>query len=66
MRANLKKKKLLFKAKTQLANSSSSQGGDEQHNKEVNGRMHSGEAEIADLVGDHQQTKEKTKMGVGG
>jgi hypothetical protein len=26
-------------------------------------RMHNGEAKIADLVGEHLQTKEKTRMG---
>jgi hypothetical protein len=61
MRANLWKRKLLFKGKTQPANSSSDHGGDERHNTEVNGRMHSGDAKIADLVGEHLQTKEKKK-----
>jgi hypothetical protein len=63
MRANLKRIKLLFKAKTQLTNSSNGQGGDEQHNTEVDKQMHSGEAKFADLVGEHLQTKEKTIMG---
>jgi hypothetical protein len=30
---------------------------------EVDGRMHSGDAKIADLVGEHKQIKEKTRMG---
>jgi len=63
MRANLWKRKLLFKGKTQPANSSSDHGGDERHNTEVNGRMHSEDAKIADMVGVHLQTKEKTRMG---
>jgi hypothetical protein len=54
MMANLKreKKKLLFKAKTQPANSSN-QGGDERHIMEVDGRMHNEDAKIADIVGEH-------------
>jgi hypothetical protein len=56
--ADLKRIKLLFKAKTQSANSSSGQGKDERHNIEVDGRMHNGKAKIAeDLVGEHLQTK---------
>jgi len=51
MRANLKRIKLLFKIKTQLASSSNSQVRDERHNMEVGGQMHSGEAKIDDLVG---------------
>jgi hypothetical protein len=51
MRANLKrKKKLLFKAKTQPTNSSSSQGGDERHNTDINGWIHNGDAKITDLI----------------
>jgi hypothetical protein len=42
MRIDLKRIKLLFKAKTQPANSSSSsRGRNEQHIMEVNGWMHS-------------------------
>jgi hypothetical protein len=33
---------------------------------DVNGRMYSGDAKIADLVGKHLQTKEKIKMKGGG
>jgi hypothetical protein len=65
MRANLKRIKLLVKAKTQPINSSSGKG-DERHNKEVDERMHRGDAKIADLIGKHLQTKEKTRMGGGG
>jgi hypothetical protein len=61
MRADLKRIKLLFKA-----NNSSGQEGDERHSTEVNGRMHSGEAKNANLVGKHIQTKDKTRMGGGG
>jgi hypothetical protein len=65
MRADIKRIKLLFKAKIQPAKSSSSQGGDERHNTVVYGCMHSGEAKITDLIGEHLQTIEKTKMGGG-
>jgi hypothetical protein len=42
MRLDLwKKKSILFKAKTQLANSGSGHGGNERHNTDVDGRMHS-------------------------
>jgi hypothetical protein len=51
MRVDLQRRKLLFKAKIQSANNNSSQGGDEQHSTEVDERMHSGDAKIADLVG---------------
>jgi hypothetical protein len=61
MRTDLKRIKLLFKSKTQPANSSSCRGGDEWHNTEVNGRMYSAETEIADLVEKHLQTG--TKLG---
>jgi hypothetical protein len=54
--------KLLFKAKTQLANNSNGHEGDERHNTEVDGRMYSGYTKIADLVGEYLQTKEKTIM----
>jgi hypothetical protein len=66
MMTNLKRKKkkeLLFKTKTQPANSNNDQGGDERHNIEVNRRMHSGDAKIADLVRKHLQSKEKTRIG---
>jgi hypothetical protein len=59
MRAYLKRRKLLFKIKTQPANNSSGQEGDDQHSTKVDGRMHNGEAKIADLVGEHLQIKEK-------
>jgi len=52
-------KKLLFKAKTQPANSSSGHGGDKWHNMEVDGRIYNGETKIVDLVREHLQTKEK-------
>jgi hypothetical protein len=45
-----------------LANNISGHIRDEQHNIEVDGRMYSKETEIADLVGEHLQTKEKTRM----
>jgi len=50
MMADIKRIKLLFKAKTQPINSSSDQERDERHNAEVDGRVHSGVAKIADLV----------------
>jgi len=58
MRADLKGIKLLFETKTQSAKSSS-QRGNERHITEVDGWMHSEEVKIADLVGEHLQTKEK-------
>jgi hypothetical protein len=61
MRANLKRKKLLFKVKTQPTNSSSSQGEDERHNTNVNGWIHNGEAKITDLIREHLQTKKKNQ-----
>jgi hypothetical protein len=63
MRADLWSRKLTFKAKTQPANSSNGHRGDERHNTEIDGRIHSEEVEIADLVGKHLQIKEKTRMG---
>jgi hypothetical protein len=36
MKTDLKRRKLIFKTKTQLTNSSSGQGGDEQNNTNVN------------------------------
>jgi hypothetical protein len=59
MMADIKRRKILFKAKTQPTNSSNGQGGDEGHIMEVDGRMHSGDVKIAYLVGEHLQTKEK-------
>jgi hypothetical protein len=59
MMADLVRRKLLFKVKTQLANSSSGQGGDERHSAEVNRQMHSEEIKIVDIVEEHLQTKEK-------
>jgi len=64
--ADLKRNFFLFNAKTQLANSSSDQGGDKRHNKEVNGRMHNRAAKIADLVGKHLQTNEKKNQNENG
>jgi hypothetical protein len=58
-------KKLLFKIKTQLANSSRGHERDEQHNTEVDERMRNGDAKIVDLVEEHLQTKEKISMGGG-
>jgi hypothetical protein len=66
MRTNLKRIKLLFKAKTQPANYNSGQGGDQWHDTEIDGQMYSGDTKIADLVGEHLQTKDKTRMGGGG
>jgi hypothetical protein len=62
MRADLKRIKLLFKTKTQPINNNSGQGGDECHNTEEDEWMHSGDAKIADMVGEHFQTKEKIKI----
>jgi len=55
MRVDLWRIKLLFKAKTQPVNNSSGQGEDERHNTEVDGRMHSEDAKIADLVGEEER-----------
>jgi hypothetical protein len=66
MRADLKRIKLLFKAKTQPENSNSSQGGDERHNTEVDRQMHSKDTKIADLEGEYLKTKEKIRIGGGG
>jgi hypothetical protein len=65
MRADLSRRKLLFKAKSQPANSSICYGGDAQYNTEVDERMHREDVKITDLVGEHLQTKEKTRMGDG-
>jgi hypothetical protein len=64
MRADLKKRKLLFKAKTQPWNSNSNSGQirDEWHNTEVDEQMHSRDAKIVDLTDEHLQTKEKTRI----
>jgi hypothetical protein len=48
--ADLRRRKLLFKAKTQPTNNNSGHGGDERHNTKVDGHMHSKEAKIIDLV----------------
>jgi hypothetical protein len=53
MRADQKRIKLLFKAKMQPANSSSGQGGDERKSTDVDARMHSRDAKIANLVEEH-------------
>jgi hypothetical protein len=42
MSADLWRRKLLFKVKTQPANNNIGHGGDGQYNTEVNERMHSG------------------------
>jgi len=62
MMVDLWRRNLLFTTKTHSTNSSSCHGGDKQHNKEVDGRMHSRDAKIAYLVREHLQTKEKTRM----
>jgi hypothetical protein len=46
--------------KTQPANSSG-QGGDEQHNMEIDGQVYSGDVKIADLDREHLQTKRKNQ-----
>jgi hypothetical protein len=56
-----KEKKTLIQSKNTIASNSSVQGVDEWHNTEVDGRMHSEEAKIADLVEEHQQTIEKNQ-----
>jgi hypothetical protein len=61
MMADLKKRKLLFKVKKQLANNNSSKGGDEWCSTEINGRMRSGKAKIVCLVEEHLQTKKKSE-----
>jgi len=58
---DLKRRKLLFKVKTQPVNNSSNQRGDERHSTYVNERMHSKDAKIADLVGKHKK-KKKNKL----
>jgi hypothetical protein len=61
MRADIKRIKLLFKVKTQLANNSSCQERDERHNTEVDKQMHIGDAKIVDLVKKHQKKKKKCR-----
>jgi hypothetical protein len=61
MMADLWRRNLLFKAKYQPANSRSGYGGYERHNIEVGGRMHSEDAKIADLIGEHLTKKKTTK-----
>jgi hypothetical protein len=53
--AELKKIKLLFKAKN--TTSSSGYRGNKRHITDVDGQMHSGYAKIVDLIGEHIQTK---------
>ncbi len=53
MMTDLKRIKLLFKAKTQPANSNSGQGENERHSTEVNERMHSEDVKIVDMVKEH-------------
>jgi hypothetical protein len=65
MRANLKRRKLLFKVKTQPTNNSSAQRGDERHNTEVDGWMHNREIKVADLIEEYLQIKEKNQNGRG-
>jgi hypothetical protein len=62
MMADLKKMKLLFKAKIQPANSSSGQRKGKRHSTKVDGQMYSKYVKITDLVEEYLQTKEKTKM----
>jgi hypothetical protein len=50
MRSDLWRIKLLFKAKTQPANSSSDHEGYEWHNTEVDGRMHSEDVKIIIII----------------
>jgi hypothetical protein len=46
-------KKFLFKAKTRPTSRSGGHGGDERYNTKVDGQMHSGDAKIVDLIGEH-------------
>jgi hypothetical protein len=55
--AELKKIKLLFKAKTQPAAVVNGYRGNKRHITDVDGQMHSGYAKIVDLIGEHIQTK---------
>jgi hypothetical protein len=57
MMVDLWKRKLLFKTKTQPANSNDRHGGDERHNTDIDRRMHSRYAKIVDMVGEHLQTR---------
>jgi len=59
MRANLWRRKLLFKVKIQLANNSSGHGRYERHNTEVGGWMRNGETKIPNIVREHLQTNKK-------
>jgi hypothetical protein len=59
MQAYPERRNLLFKSKNtnkQLVRSRSGQREDEQYNIVEGGRMHSREAEVTDLVGEHLQT----------
>jgi hypothetical protein len=58
MRADLWRRKLLFKAKRQLSKNNSDHRRDERHNTKVDERMHSEDAKIVDIVGKHLQIKE--------
>jgi hypothetical protein len=63
MRVDLERKKLLFKTKNTNKQSASNSGrrGDEQHNTVEGGRMHSGDAKVANLVGEHLKKSTKKK-----
>jgi hypothetical protein len=62
MMAYLNGRKLLFKAKTQSANSNDGYEGYERHDTEVDGRqMHNEEAKNVDLVREHLQIKKKNQ-----
>jgi len=63
MRVDLWRRLLSFKAKIQPANSNNGHKEDERHDTEVDGLMHSEEVKIVDLVGEHLQIKEITRMG---
>jgi hypothetical protein len=58
---NLKRIKLLFKAKTQPANNNSDQGRDVRHNTKVDRQMHSGYTKITNLVKEYLKKKRKKK-----
>jgi hypothetical protein len=57
MMTNLKKRKHLFKTKTQPANNSSGHGEDEPYSTDVDEHMHSEDAKITVLIRAHLQTK---------
>jgi len=61
MMADLWRRKLLFKTKTQPANNNSDHGGDEWHNTKVDGRMHNCGSKIVDLVSEHLPKKKKSE-----